>query len=456
MVYNQGDTIVSIATPSGTGALAVVRISGSSAMEIGQSLFKGRDFRGIHRNGVFYGEIQINDVLVDEVVLNVFKAPHSFTKENTVEISCHNSKYILRTLIEALLQRGARLANPGEFTQRAFLNGRFDLAQAEAVADLIASDSLAAHQVAMNQMRGGFSEEINLLREKLIEFASLLELEIDFGEEDVEFVERDTLLVYLTQLQTLLLPLLQSFRLGNNLKDGIPTVIVGKPNAGKSTLLNRLLNEERAIVSDVPGTTRDFIEDELIIEGMKLRLVDTAGLRETHDPVESIGVARTQRKMKQASLLLYLFDAVITTPNELVDQVRELDELGVPYLLIGNKMDQLDNHQRERVAEIASVQWISAKHGQELETLKEKMVLKIRNQGSISGSTIITNARHYQQLRLTSEALESASDKIRQQMSSDWLALDIRDALNQLGEITGEVTTDDLLEVIFSKFCIGK
>ena len=456
MSYFSSDTICSLSTPLGSGAIAVIRVSGLDSFTIVNSIFRGNDILESRKQKIFYGEIVYQKEIIDEVILTVFRAPHSFTRQNTVEISCHNSTYILKTILILLQTQGARLAKPGEFTQRAFLNGRFDLAQAEAIAELIASDSKAAHQTAMNQMRGGFSNDIKTLRNKLIDFASLLELELDFGEEDVEFAKRDDLKLLVVNIQNSLLPLLKSFQLGNTLKDGIPTVIAGKPNAGKSTLLNALLNEERAIVSDIPGTTRDMIEDEFFVEGIKFRLIDTAGLRETQDTIEAIGVARTQQKMKQASLIIYLFDPLVNRPDEIIALETELITLSVPYLLVGNKLDVVSSEAKLGFDALENIVWISASQQLQLDHLIEAMVLKVQGDQLQSGHTIITNVRHYEHLKETYEALARVSKKIDQSVTSDWLALDIREAMNHLGEITGEITTDDLLSNIFSRFCIGK
>jgi tRNA modification GTPase len=454
--FYQSDTICSLSTPSGIGAIAVIRVSGPQSLPIVNRLFRGKDIVENRKQKLFYGELVNREEVIDEIILTVFRAPHSFTRQDTVEISCHNSVYILKTALSLLHGQGARLAKPGEFTQRAYLNGRFDLAQAEAIAELIASDSKASHQTAMNQFRGGFSKDIQRLRSQLIDFASLLELELDFGEEDVEFAKRDDLKALVEEILSSLLPLLKSFQLGNALKNGIPTVIAGKPNAGKSTLLNALLNEERAIVSDIPGTTRDSIEDEFTIEGIKFRLIDTAGIRETQDTIEALGIARTHQKMKQASLIIYLFDSLVTTPDDIRSVEMNLTDLQVPYLLVGNKMDLLSSDQRASLHQLDDLIWISASNPLQLEQLVEAMIAKVQGEQLQNGSTIITNARHFEHLQSTYHALVRVSEKINRLVTSDWLALDIRDALNHLGEITGEITSDDLLANIFSKFCIGK
>ena len=352
------------------------------------------------------------------------------------------------------MQEGARLATPGEFTQRAFLNGQLDLAQAEAVADLIASDSEASHQTAINQIRGGFSKQIAQLRESLIHFASMIELELDFGEEDVEFADRDDLRQLIFQIQAVLVPLIESFEMGNVIKNGVPTVIIGKPNAGKSTLLNRLLNEEKAIVSDIAGTTRDVIEDELIIEGIRFRLIDTAGLRTATDTIEAIGVERTKQQMEKASLILYLFDA-----NEIHLPVigEQLVDFNAPYLLVGNKMDKVSLEKKAEFEAIyPGIIWISASNNLNINKLKDILVSKVKTKEIKTGDTVVTNLRHFQHLKQTNESLENVLEGLSQSITGDFLAQDIRFALHHLGEITGTITTDDLLKNIFGKFCIGK
>lgn len=454
MNTNFNDTIVALATPPGIGAIGVIRVSGKRTIEIVNSLFRGKDLTTVDTHTIHLGTIREADAIIDEVLVSIFKGPRSYTKEDVIEISSHGSQYILQKVLTLLISKGARLAKPGEFTQRAFLNGRFDLAQAEAVADLIASENAAMQQTAMNQMRGGFSDEIKNLREQLVHFASMIELELDFAEEDVEFADRQGLIDLIDKIQTLIRSLIASFEYGNVVKNGIPTVIAGKPNAGKSTLLNALLNEEKAIVSDVAGTTRDFIEDQLIIEGVSFRFIDTAGIRETYDKVESIGVARTLEKMKQASLVLYLIDLENESIESIEEQMSELQTSSVPFLVIGNKSD-LGND--ELVTWLASQDHtiiISAKQKSNLEELKARLkaFITIPSQSDV----IVTNARHLQSLQQTDDALNRVIEGINLQMSNDLVAQDIRSALYHLGEITGEVTTDDLLDNIFSKFCIGK
>jgi tRNA modification GTPase len=449
------DTIVALATAQGISAIAVVRLSGTDAIGITQKCFKGRNLEEQPSHTIHFGNFHYEGKIIDEVLISLFKAPNSFTKENAVEISCHGSPFIVKEIIKALLQQGARLAQPGEFTKRAFLHGRFDLAQAEAIADLINAETENARQAALNQMRGGFSKEINHLREELIHFASLIELELDFGEEDVEFAKRDDLRGLIHKIQSYLQALINSFDQGNVIKNGVPTVIAGKPNAGKSTLLNAMLNEERAIVSDIPGTTRDTIEDEIILEGINFRFIDTAGLRDTKDVIEAIGVERTRERMKQASLILYLVDLSNTTKEEIDQQMRELEELGIPYLLIGNKIDQADKSLITKLEQKNFI-FISASHKTNLSLLKDKILEKVHVKAVKTGDVMVTNLRHYQNLLQTKESLDLVLNGLDTGITGDFLAMDIRQALHYLGEITGTITTDDLLDNIFSKFCIGK
>ncbi len=451
------DTIVALATPQGVGAIAVIRLSGPNAIQIANSVFKGKDLNLQPSHTVHFGTIRDGEKIIDEVLVAIFKAPKSFTKENVVEISTHGSSYIVNQVIRLLMKTGARLAKPGEFTQRAFLNGQFDLAQAEAVADLIHSDSEASHQAALNQMRGGFSNQIKSLRDELIHFASMIELELDFSEEDVEFASRSELQHLVEKLLRVIEHLISSFDLGNVIKNGVPTVIAGKPNAGKSTLLNALLNEEKAIVSSIAGTTRDFIEDEININGLIFRFIDTAGLRETSDTIEAIGVSRTQEKMKSASLILYLFDLTTSSLEEIEQEIEELDNLGVPYLKVANKIDSA-NHQliNDLNKKYSDTIFISAGKKENLEILKDKILEAVNADKFRTGNTVVTNIRHYDSLVKTRQSLLDVLNGIDQEITNDFLAMDIRRSLHYLGEITGEITTDDLLENIFRKFCIGK
>ena len=449
------DTIVALATAQGVSAIAVIRLSGPESIRIVQSVFNGKNLESQPTHTVHFGTLADSTRIIDEVLVTIFREPNSFTKENAVEISCHGSPVIIREIIKVLLKQGARLAEPGEFTKRAFLNGRFDLAQAEAVADLITAETDNARQAALNQMRGGFSREINQLREELIHFASLIELELDFGEEDVEFAKRDDLRQLIVKIQSYLSSLIQSFDQGNVIKNGIPTVIAGKPNAGKSTLLNVLLNEEKAIVSDIPGTTRDVIEDEIVLGGINFRFIDTAGLRETEDIIEAMGVERTRERMKKASLIIYLFDLSQTTLSEIAREDEHLSTLGIPYLKVGNKLDKADPkllHQLEG----KDFLFISAANHENIAALKERILSFFTIDRVKTGDVMVTNLRHYHNLMQTHESLDRVLNGLTTGITGDFLAMDIRQSLHYLGEITGVITTEDLLDNIFSKFCIGK
>jgi tRNA modification GTPase len=450
------DTIVALSTAPGIGAIAVIRLSGENAITITDQIFSGKKLVDQATHTAHFGKIMDGEILIDEVVATIFKSPTSFTKENVVEISCHGSQYIINKIIKLLLKNGARYARAGEFTQRAFMNGRFDLAQAEAVADLIASDSEAAHSAAINQMRGGFSKEIKALRTQLIHFASLIELELDFAEEDVEFADRNQLKHLINNILIVLRPLIDSFDLGNAIKNGIPTVIAGKPNAGKSTLLNVLFNEEKAIVSDIAGTTRDTIEDEINIEGIKFRFIDTAGLRETSDKLESMGIEKTRKKMQESSLILYMFDTKSTSIEEIKEIDEELKVSGKAYLLIANKVDVTSPKGDFSQLEAFNLIFISALEKTGIEQLKKKILTTVKAETFKTGNTVVTNIRHYESLINTRDALEKSLEGLDIGITGDLLAEDIRQSLYHLGLITGEITTDDLLENIFTKFCIGK
>jgi len=458
------DTIVALATPQGIGAIGVIRLSGSNAISICESVFatkslKKIDLQSKNSHTIHFGVIHENEVIIDEVLISLFKAPHSYTSENTIELSCHGSQFIQQHLIQLFIKKGARLANHGEFTLRAFLNGKLDLSQAEAVADLIASKSSASHQVAMQQMRGGFSNQIKTLRQNLIDFASLIELELDFSEEDVEFADRTDLKTLVNTIQRIVQRLIDSFEVGNVIKNGIPVAIVGKPNAGKSTLLNALLDEERAIVSDIPGTTRDVIEDEMNIDGVQFRFIDTAGLRETNDIIESIGVEKAYEQIKLSSIAIYLFDAHEITSSELKLIIEDI----TPHLhnsqlvLVANKIDKEDKeYTKKEFAEFPDMLFISAKEKIGIDEFKNYMVTLFDNRTINVTETIVTNARHVEALRHTNVALIKVLDGLNQNVSGDFLAMDIRQALHYLGTITGEISSDDLLTNIFSRFCIGK
>jgi tRNA modification GTPase len=452
------DTIIALATPHGRSAIALLRLSGKNAIALAGKFFKTKDLSKQPSHTQHVGRIvdEQNQIL-DEVVVGLYRAPRSFTGEDVVEISCHGSPYIIRELMQLFIRQGARLARAGEFTQRAFLNGKIDLAQAEAVADLIASETQAAHRAALYQMRGGFSKEIKALSEKLLNFVSLVELELDFGEEDVEFADRSHLKNLVLEIRNTIQKLIQSFALGNAVKNGIPTVIAGRPNAGKSTLLNALFQEEKAIVSDIAGTTRDFIEDELIIEGLTFRFTDTAGLRQTEDQIEAIGVARTKEKIKMASLLLYVFDAKeIRKQKDFEDEKAEALSYRVPLLMVGNKSDKIQPEIRKMLENQEDTVLISALHGENLDLLQQKILAKVEADRFKTGDTMVTNLRHFESLSQADRYLEKVENDLEKQLSTDMLAADLRSALKHLGEITGEITPDDILGNIFSKFCIGK
>lgn len=458
------DTICALSTPAGTGAIAVIRLSGPDSFSICKKVFTPRkrsiDLELAPSHAVYFGDIKSDVEIIDEVLISIFRAPHSYTAENIVEISCHGSMYIQQSILELLLIKGARLAKPGEFTMRAFLNGKFDLSQAEAVADLIAANSTASHQLAINQMRGGFSSKIKELRGNLLDFASLIELELDFSEEDVEFADRTQLNTLLDTIEVETSRLADSFRVGNVLKNGIPVAIVGKTNVGKSTLLNALLNEERAIVSEIPGTTRDTIEDTLILNGMMFRFIDTAGLRDSEDIIENIGIERTMQKLEQAAIVLYVFDLNEITIEELNETLTDLhtqfslDEKKV--ILIGNKTDELLEIPKHFIDLVDhETIFISAKRKENINLIIDSLLKSVENSEAIS-DTLVTNARHYEALTLALADIQRVKDAFKQQLPSDLVAIDIRQALYHLGEISGEVTNDEILGNIFGKFCIGK
>ncbi|UOG77048.1 tRNA uridine-5-carboxymethylaminomethyl(34) synthesis GTPase MnmE [Hymenobacter tibetensis] len=453
------DTIVALSTPPGAGAIALVRLSGAAAISLVAEVFTGKRLLDQPSHTLHFGTIREEDRIIDEVVVSLFRAPNSYTREDVVEISCHGSDYIVQQLLLLFTRRGARLAEAGEFTKRAFLNGAFDLAQAEAVADLIVADSQLSHQVAMQQMRGGFSRELKDLRARLVQFAALLELELDFGEEDVEFADRTGLVRLLQEVQALVQRLLRSFELGNVIKNGVTTVIAGRPNAGKSTLLNSLLNEERAIVSAVAGTTRDLIEDEVSLDGIRFRFVDTAGLRDTTDIVESIGVERTLKRVKQAALVIYLFDLTETSPSQLEAEIEALQlSPATPILAIGNKLDVASEEEQAAFRTRPSTVLIAASRGDGLDELRQLLLARVRGEGldRTGSSTIVTNLRHARSLEAATLALDAVLSGLTSGTGTELLAADLRHALASLGEITGEISSDDLLTSIFTQFCIGK
>jgi tRNA modification GTPase len=452
---NTEETIVALATPTGIGAIGIIRLSGPDAVIIANKVFKGKDLTKQASHTIHFGNIVDGDTILDEVLVSLFIAPKSYTRENVVEISCHGSAYILESVIKLLIKNGARSAKAGEFTLRAFLNGQMDLSQAEAVADLIASNSKASQQVALQQLRGGFSNQLQTLRDQLVQFASLIELELDFAEEDVEFANRDQLKKLIYEIVRVISALIQSFELGNAIKQGVNTVIAGRPNAGKSTLLNALLNEERAIVSHIPGTTRDTIEEVLNIHGINFRLIDTAGIREATDAIEKIGVERTMEKINQSALLVYVYDATQITIEELNSDLENLQRPGVTMLVVANKADLLTVEQLTSLPHTQSAIIISAKEKRHIDELKSKIYHAAVKDQLDGNETLITNIRHLEALQKTEQSLARVLDGI-DTVTSDFLSMDIKQALHYLGEITGAVTTDDLLENIFSKFCIGK
>ncbi|MEY3398546.1 MAG: hypothetical protein RL220_1140 [Bacteroidota bacterium] len=448
------DTICALSTAQGMGAIALIRMSGPDSVEIAQRVFSGKLF-GAASHTALHGWIMDGGNRLDEVVLTLFRGPRSFTGEDTVEIACHGSVYIQQRILQLLMEQGAVMARAGEFTMRAYLNGQMDLSQAEAVGDLIASESAAAHKQAIHQMRGGFSKEIRTLRERLIHFASMIELELDFAEEDVEFANRDELRNLLEEIRQIVVRLEDSFALGNAIRHGVPVAILGAPNMGKSTLLNALLNEDRAIVSEIPGTTRDTIEDSIVIEGIRFRFIDTAGLRHTSDEIEKLGIERSYAKAKEAALVLYVFDISTTSYEDLHAQLTDLRNRageGVKIIPVGNKVDKgsKDGYADDMVVEI------SAKSGLGMEDLRKRLLEESGSQVMQRSETIVTNARHHRALSQARESLDSALSGLNSGTTGDFLMVDIRRALYHLGEITGQIGSDDLLNHIFSTFCIGK
>ena len=461
------DTIVALATPPGIGAIGVIRVSGSQAIVLVDRLFPGKDLGSQPSHTLHVGLLVDDGRQLDEVVVSLFRNPRSYTGEDVVEISCHGSPYVQEQVIQSLLRLGARLAKAGEFTQRAFLNGKLDLTQAEAVADLIASHTAASARAALSTIRGGFSRALRDLRERLVSFSALIELELDFSQEDVEFADRTQLYHLITEASSTTTDLLASFRLGNVIRNGVSVAIVGKPNAGKSTLLNTLLNENRAIVSEIAGTTRDTIEEVLNIDGILFRLIDTAGIREhTTDVIEQIGVGRSLEKMEQADIVVYLFD-VFDDPGAVAGIRAELFAKGKPFLLVGNKVDAFAavsatsgtfaSSETSAAALFPQELLISAREARHIDILRQRLVDLVLGGATYSGdATLVTNARHYHALQRVASSLESIRRGLDELLPGDLLALDIRHCLHYLGEITGEVTSEERLDYIFSKFCIGK
>ena len=443
------------------GALGIIRLSGPDTFRIVNDIFYGADLVKADSHTIHLGELRNEEgQVLDEALTFLFKGPKSYTGEDVIEISCHGSSYILQEVLDLCLRKGARPADPGEFTLRAFLHGRMDLTQAESVADLIASDNASSHAVAMQQMRGGISSEIKKLRQELIDFAALIELELDFSEEDVEFANRDALRKLILKIQKLIAALLESFRLGNAIKQGVNTVIAGRPTAGKSTLLNALLQEERAIVSEVPGTTRDTIEEVLHIKGIAFRLIDTAGIREAEDQVEAIGVQKTMTKIAESSILVYVFDVTDLRPDDVTADMARLHRPGLRILAVANKMDRYPYAEPSSYASeylpAEDIIAVSAKNQMNLAYLKDRLYEAVVHEDLLLENPIVTNIRHVHALQKASESLDAVLAGLDQGITHDFIAMDIRQSLHHLGEITGEISTDDLLDSIFSRFCIGK
>lgn len=458
------DDIVAISTPSGMGAISIIRVTGDNALKKVEPFFKskkGTKLSNIKSHSLLYGDFVYNDEIIDEVVLSYYAKDKSFTGQETIEISCHGSTYIQKTIIEKLLENKIRLAKPGEFTMRAFLNGKFDLTQAEAVSDLIYSDSASMHKIALNQMRGGFQNDLKSLREELLHFTSMIELELDFSEEDVEFANKKELVALIERVKLKIQDLKNSFKYGNAIKNGVPVAIAGKPNSGKSSLLNLLLNEDKAIVSDIPGTTRDAIEDTLILDGIKFRFVDTAGLRNTDDEIEAKGIEITKSKISKASVLIYLFDINNSSESEILEDLSEFNRDDLSIILVRNKIDlknestlKIESILKKCDSKIKEVLEISAIQKKYVDVIKEKL-LDI-NKLFKSEQTIITNLRHFDSLSNAESSLVEIEKGIQNGLSGDLLSIDLRSAIESIGEITGQITNDEMLGNIFSNFCIGK
>ncbi len=459
------DIICAPATASGVAAIAIIRLSGSGSFDLAEKIFipkkKGLDFSGILSHRMTLGHIVSGDIMIDEVLLTKFVAPDSYTGDDMVEVSCHGSPYIQQQILQLMIDRGSRMARSGEFTMRAFLNGRLDLSQAEAVADLIASNSEAMRDLALRQLRGHFSKRISGLRQKLLEFASLIELELDFSEEDLEFADRTQLRQLLTDIDGEVNRLCESFAAGNALKQGIPVAIIGKPNVGKSTLLNALLNEERAIVSEIPGTTRDAIEDTITINGIAFRFIDTAGLRESSEPIECVGIERTYEKIRQASIILYLFDVSETGLEEISETISDfrerVGEEDKRLILLANKIDLMEEipHHFRNLVDLETI-FVSAKRKENIEMITDSLVQSVDTASCNQHAVLVTNSRHYEALSKAAESVLAVRQGLDDGISGDLLAIDLRGALYHLGSITGEVTSDEILGEIFGRFCIGK
>jgi len=459
--YLNNDTIAAIATPPGKGAIGVIRISGENTIEIVKSIFIGKDLSKVKSHTIHLGTIKNDkDETIDQVLVSIFRGPASYTGENVIEISCHGSLFILNTVLNLLISKGARLAEPGEFTFRAFINGKMDLSQAEAVADIIDAENKAAHQLAIDHFRGGFSIKIKKLREQLLELSSLFELEIDFGEENVEFATNDQLLSLLEKIKTETGTLSSSFKLGNVIKKGVSVVIAGKPNAGKSTLLNALLNEERAITSTTPGTTRDFIEDSINIQGITFRFADTAGITNSQDEIENKGIEKTLEKLKIADVVIYLFDIATSTPEEIKTALDRL-QITKPCLITANKIDKLDSLLKEEkinsfARSFEHIIYISSKFRYHLDDLNNRIISLLNLDKYTGDQTVISNVRHYNILKDILRSISEIETAISSGLSKDLLSTDIHHILDLMGEISGLITNNEILGAIFSRFCIGK
>ena len=453
------ETIIALATPNGLGAISVIRISGLNAISVTEKLFKPKGNKKLSNqksHTVHLGHLMKNGHELDEVLVTLFKGPHSYTGENTIEISCHGSTFIQQEIIDLFIENGIRVANPGEFTLRAFINGKMDLNQAEAVADLIASENEGSHKLAMEQMKNGFSNDLKKLRAELLHFSSMIELELDFSQEDVEFAERSEFKKLTVKIQTELEKLIDSFKSGNVLKNGISVAIAGKPNTGKSSLLNTLLNEDKAIVSNIPGTTRDSIEDSLVIDGINFRFTDTAGLRKTEDVIESKGIEKTKEKINNARILIYLFDSNDTTFNEINSDMKSFKREDLSVLLVRNKVD-LKNTNQNLINQLEKFEIIeiSANNIDSVSSLKKRLVNEINILNPYT-DTVISNSRHYEALMKALKAIKEVNIGLKSDISGDLLSVDIRKSIEHLAEITGEITNDDVLGNIFANFCIGK
>ncbi|MCQ4139084.1 MULTISPECIES: tRNA uridine-5-carboxymethylaminomethyl(34) synthesis GTPase MnmE [Chryseobacterium] len=458
------DTICALATANGVGALGIIRVSGDEALAVVQKSFPGKNLSKQKSHTIHYGYFMDGEEAIDEVMLSIFLAPKSFTTENSVEIAFHGSPHIGKRILETLIKNGARMAKAGEFTLRAFINGRIDLSQAEAIADVIASENEASRKVAINQLKGGITNEISFLRTDLLNFVSLIELELDFAEEDVEFADRSALVGLLNKIEVKLNSLIESFQYGNAIKNGTAVAIIGKPNAGKSTLLNALLKEERAIVSNIAGTTRDTIEEVLHIKGHAFRLIDTAGLRETMDEIEAIGVKKAKEKVENANILVYLADAATEDFSEDIEMIKSLQRDDLKLIICATKIDEVSPATYEKVEDIfrnaISQEFdfikISAVENQNIQDLKNELSSYVEQLKASENNVVITNQRHFEALQKSLEAVQKVKEAITFQISTELLAYELRNALEHLGEISGEVTNDEVLGNIFSKFCIGK